>query len=99
MKTMIMTFLVVYTMITPKEFKGTVTNINNNEKLSGVMIVANKIDTTYTDLNGDFKLKNDNGINNLEFNYLYYTTKDYILVKDSSEIQIVKPNTNVCMKK
>ena len=99
MKTMIMTFLVVYSLCQPKEFKGTVMNINNNEKLSGVMVIANNVDTTFTDFNGDFTLKNDSGINNLEFNYLYYTTKDYILVKDSSDIQVINPNTKICMKK
>ena len=96
---MIMTFLVVYCMSTPKEFKGKVTNIENSEKASGIMIVANKVDTTYTDSTGVFVLKNTNGIKSLDFNTKFSENNNFILVGDSVDVQIDKTNKVLCMKK
>ena len=99
MKTMIMAFLVVYCMSTPKEFKGTVMDFNNNEKLVGVMVVANKVDTTYTNLDGEFKLINSNGIQTLNFIYPSYENNNFILIKDSVDTLEIKPDKVLCLKK
>lgn len=99
MKTLVMTFLVVYSMSTPKEFKGTVLDFNNNEKLAGVMVVANKVDTTYTDFNGNFSLKNTEGIKTLDFNLTSYEKDKTILVQESLDTLVVKPINNFLAKK
>lgn len=99
MKTLVMTFLVVYSLNTPKEFKGTVLDFNNFEKLAGVMVVANKVDTTYTDLNGDFTLKNTNGIKTLDFNLTSYEKNNFILVQENTDTLVVKPINNFLAKK
>lgn len=90
---MIMTFLVMYCMNTANEFKGVVSDVDSSERLTGVMVVANKTDTTYTDFDGNFKFKNDS-IASLEFKYPSYENFNYILIPDTTDLQIVSSDKN-----
>jgi hypothetical protein len=71
----------------PKEFKGKVLDINNSEELVGVMVVANKTDTTYTDFDGNFKFNLDS-IKTLDLNLPSYNTDSIILVNKNYEFTV-----------
>lgn len=90
MKTMIMAFLVIYSMSnSPKEISGKVLDKYTSEELVGVRVVVNDKDTTYTDLNGDFII---NDVDTLKRIYVAYPSYD------AEELSIVKIDDNVVVK-
>lgn len=99
MKTLALTLLVVYNLSTPKEIKGTISDLNNNEKLAGVMVIVNKNDTTYTDLDGKFSFKDVKTVKYLDVLYPSYEKNKYILVQESFDSLTVKPSNIVLAKK
>jgi hypothetical protein len=99
MKTLALTLLVAYNLNTPKEIKGTVSDLNSNEKLAGVMVVVNKNDTTYTDLEGKFSIKDVKTIKYLDVVYPSYEKNNYILVQENLDTLVVKPTGVILAKK
>ena len=99
MKTLALTLLVVYNLSTPKEIKGTISDLNSNEKLAGVMVVVNKNDTTYTDLDGKFSIKNVETVKYLDLVYPSYEKNKIIMVQENLDTLIVKPSNIVLAKK
>lgn len=85
MKTLLLSFLVYYTLST-EGINGKITDKNTSEELAGVMIVVNKKDTTYTDLDGNFRFRNIDSIKTIDLKYPSYSSDDIAMT------EMVKPN-------
>jgi hypothetical protein len=71
-------FVIVFT-ICGNFILGNVKDQNINEPLTGVCVISCS-DTIYTNLNGDFKLKNEINNKKLVFNYVSYLS-DTVIIK------------------
>lgn len=82
MKTMIMSFLVMYCVGTsPKEIKGKVSNKVNYENIEGAKVVVNSKDTVYTDSKGYFLLENVDTLKRIDVFYENNRPNDFSLVR------------------
>jgi hypothetical protein len=78
MKILLLSFFIIYSFnYQNKEISGKVLDKNTAEELVGVMVIINKTDTTYTDLDGNFKFKTDT-IKSINLNYISYTEEDMV---------------------
>ncbi len=75
MKTLLLSFLVYYTLSTGG-INGKIIDKNTLEELAGVMVIINKQDTTYTDLDGKFHFKDINTIKTIDLMYPSYSSED-----------------------
>jgi len=79
MKSLLLSFLVYYTLSTGG-INGKIIDKNTSEELAGVMVIINKQDTTYTDLDGKFHFKNIDTIKTIDLKYPSYEKNDFILL-------------------
>lgn len=90
MKTLLLSFLVLYVINTPmKEITGKITDKDTSEELAGVRIIVNKKDTTYTDLNGNFKFINIDSIRSIDLKYPSYSPDDFVMMQMDSPTEIL----------
>ena len=66
--------MIVY-MIINSTVIGTVKDIKTNEVLTGVRIIVNKTDTTYTDFEGTFVVNHVDTVNTINATYPSYEGK------------------------
>lgn len=91
MKTMLLSFVVLYTIATsPIQIKGKVLSKPDSEVLSGVMVIVNKTDTTYTDFDGNFVINGIDSLKRIDLQYPSYTTEGLSLVRLSDNELISK---------
>ncbi|MEN6292789.1 MAG: carboxypeptidase-like regulatory domain-containing protein [Methanobacterium sp.] len=82
MKTFLLSFLVLYLTNAPlKEITGKITDRDTSEELAGVRIIVNKVDTTYTDLDGNFRFTNVDSIRTIELKYPSYSSDDFVMTE------------------
>lgn len=82
MKTLLLSFLVLYVINTPtKEITGKITDRDTSEELAGVMVIVNKVDTTYTDLDGNFKFQNIDSIRTIDLKYPSYSSDNLVMLQ------------------
>ena len=91
MKTMLLSFVVLYTIATsPVQIRGKVFSKSDSEVLSGVMVVVNKTDTTYTDMDGNFVINGVDSLKRIDLQYPSHTTEGLSLVRLSDKELITK---------
>ena len=84
MKTLLLSFLILYVINTPlKEITGKVTDKDTSEELTGVMVIVNKKDTTYTDFDGNFRFTNVDSIRTIDLKYPSYSPDDFVMMEMS----------------
>lgn len=69
--TALFSFMIVYTVLNGTVI-GTVKDIKTKEDLTGVRIVVNESDTTYTDFDGTFIVNNIDSVQTLKASYPSY---------------------------
>ena len=80
MKSLLLSFLVYYTLSTGG-INGKIIDKNTSEELAGVMVIINKRDTTYTDLDGNFHFKDINTIRTIDLKYPSYSSDDIAMME------------------
>lgn len=88
---MLLSFVVLYTITTsPIQIRGKVLSKTDSEVLSGVMVVINETDTTYTDFDGNFIVNGVDSLKRIDLQYPSYTTEGLSLVRLSDSKLITK---------
>jgi len=80
MKTLLLSFIVYYSISTTG-ISGKITDKDTLEELAGVMIIVNKKDTTYTDLDGRFHFNNIDSIGVIDLKYPSYSSDDIVMTE------------------
>lgn len=83
MKTFLLSFLIVYSF-SNKEITGIVYDKNTKEKLTGVTVIVNKTDTTYTNFDGVFHIQTDS-IKTIDVTYPSYNKEGFNMIKINKE--------------
>lgn len=71
----------VYYSISSTGISGKIIDKETSEDLSGVMIIVNEKDTTYTDLYGNFNFKNVKRIEKIDLKYPSYSDDNLVLIQ------------------
>ena len=82
MKTFLLAFLVYYSLTTPG-ISGKIIDKKTSEELTGVMVVLNNQDTTYTDFDGNFFFPDIDTIKTITLRYPSYNSNDLTLIEDN----------------
>lgn len=78
---LLLSFIVVYNFnVSNKILRGRVVDKDTSETLVGVMVIVNEKDTTYTNMNGYFAVKNIDKFNKINLKYPSYTTDNIVLL-------------------
>ena len=84
MKELLLGFLMLYN-ISGGNMTGKIIDKSTKEELTGVMVVLNEKDTTYTDFDGVFKFTDVDSVMSIDLEYIYITKSTSVNKKTPSK--------------